>query len=70
MHHQSVVSSSVRSIGYEDASATLEVLFNNGRRYQYAGVPVEVHRAFLTAQSHGRYFHAHIRDKYPTRQIV
>ncbi|WP_053734349.1 KTSC domain-containing protein [Nocardia sp. NRRL S-836] len=70
MHHQTVASSNIRSIGYEDASGTLEVLFNNGRRYRYTSVPVEVHRAFLTAQSHGRYFNAHIRDKYPTRKIV
>jgi hypothetical protein len=68
--HRFVVSSNLRSIGYESTSATLEVSFKNGRRYQYSGVPAEVHQEFMTASSHGKYFHTNIRDRYPTQQVA
>jgi hypothetical protein len=31
-------------------------------------VPSEIHEAFVAADSHGRFFHDHIRDRYPYRR--
>ncbi|MCP2242708.1 KTSC domain-containing protein [Lentzea aerocolonigenes] len=59
-----------RSIGYDSASATLEVVFKSGHTYQYTGVPAEVHDKFMAAPSHGKYFHAHVKDRYPTSQVA
>lgn len=34
-----------------------------GGVYQYFDVPAEVHRGLMAAESHGRYFNQHVRDK-------
>jgi hypothetical protein len=39
MNRQRVESSNIAAIGYESASATLEVEFMNGTLYEYYGVP-------------------------------
>jgi hypothetical protein len=64
MTHTPVVSSMIRSVGYDPASQTLEITFPTGVTYRYAGVPPEVAEAFLAAESKGKYFHAAIRAVY------
>ena len=56
MERQPVSSSNLASVGYEEASATLEVEFVDGGIYQYFGVPSEVHAGLMAAGSHGTYF--------------
>ena len=58
-----VRSSALRSVGYDREQQTLEIEFTNGAAYQYFGVPAEVYRELMAAESHGRYFHQHVRDK-------
>ena len=31
--------------------------------YQYSDVPKSVYEGLMNAESHGRYFHQHVRDK-------
>ncbi len=69
MNHQQVVSTNIHSIGYDSTMTLLEVMFKNGRIYRYEAVPVEVHAQFLVAASHGKYFHAHIRNRYSTQRV-
>ena len=69
MQHTPVSSSNLRSVGYDPASQTLEVAFHGGRLYQYAGVPESVYRGLMSAGSHGRFFAAYIKYRYPTRRI-
>jgi hypothetical protein len=57
----SVESSALESVGYDDESRTLAIEFENGAVYHYFEVPSAVHRGLLDADSHGRYFHQHIR---------
>jgi hypothetical protein len=66
MNRTAVSSSSVRSVGYDEASQTLEVEFNSGGIYQYSGVPKKLSERFLTAPSKGRFFDQNIRDKFRT----
>lgn len=64
-----VVSSSLRSVGYDAASQTLEIEFNTGTVYQYTGVPSEVYEELIVAPSHGKYFAESIKDAYPYSRI-
>lgn len=59
-----VQSSNLCSVGYDEATRTLEIEFNNGSIYRYYGVPPSVYRGLMSALSHGKYFHQHIRDVY------
>ena len=68
MIRQPVTSRNLRSVGYDQASRTLEIEFNSGAIYQYDGVPDAVHGGLMRASSHGSYFHQNIKDRYPYRR--
>jgi hypothetical protein len=53
---------------YDSARRILTVRFVSGRVYAYAGVPRPVYAAFQVAPSKGRFFNAHIRDRYRFRE--
>jgi hypothetical protein len=59
-----VESEAIREIEYDADAEALFVRFTDGDWYRYAGVPPELHAAFLAADSHGRFFQAHIRDRF------
>jgi KTSC domain len=62
---KAVASSNIKSVRWERA---LTVEFHGGRRYTYIGVPVEVWRAMMTAESHGKFLGEHVMKKYQYRQ--
>jgi KTSC domain len=65
MERQAVSSSNIASIGYEEASETLEVEFSkNGRVYQYLNVPSFMFERLMQANSVGTFFNAEIKDAY------
>jgi len=64
MHRTPVVSSNIAEIGYDEASATLEVMFSDGRVYQYFDVPQVVYEQLMHAPSVGQFFNAEIRGIY------
>lgn len=60
MKRQSVSSSNIRSIGFENDA--MEIEFANGRVYRYTGPRVREHYdALMSAPSAGRHFAAHVR---------
>ena len=63
-----IESSMIRSVGYDEASKTLEVEFTSGGIYEYYNVSPQAYKGLLAASSHGRYFLANIRDVYPYRR--
>lgn len=66
-----VASSNIASIGYEgDVSGTLYVAFHSGRMYSYANVPRSVYEGLMSAPSHGKYFHAFIKNRYAYQRIT
>ena len=65
-----VVSSNVKSVGYDPAESVLEVEFNSGALYQYYDVPEEVYNDFMVAASKGKFLWNHIRDVYEYDRIV
>jgi hypothetical protein len=64
MIRQPVASSNIKSIGYESSSEVLEIEFHSGGIYQYYSVPEVIWFGLMHAPSHGRYFHAKIRNRF------
>jgi hypothetical protein len=69
MDRQSVQSSSIASLGYDEAAETLEVEFRNGRIYRYFEVPEHIFYQLMRASSKGRYVNFRIKDSYPYLRI-
>ena len=63
-----VESEAIDEISYDPERSTLFVRFAQGGWYSYFAVPAAVHDAFVAAESHGRFFHDRIRDRYPYRR--
>lgn len=71
MERQSVRSSNLASIGYDEENNILEIEFNHGGIYQYLKVPFDVYEELMNARSHGTYFSANIRNNtsYKTKKL-
>lgn len=69
MKRETVSSSNLASIGYDTENEILEIEFNHGGVYQYFNVPEEVYEELMSADSHGRYFSANIRNDYEYQKI-
>ena len=64
MERIAVQSSNVAEIGYDPDSMILEVLFHNDSLYHYFDVPEVLFRAFVRADSKGRFLHQQIKNNY------
>ena len=64
-----VDSTAISEIDYDAERAKLLVRFASGERYVYVGVPDEIHRSFVEADSKGRFFQLHVRDRYPFNRL-
>ncbi len=70
MKRDSVHSSMITSIGYDDVGTVLEVEFRNGRIYRYFDVPEFLYRGFLLAASKGDYFTRRIDDRFRFEEVT
>lgn len=64
MKRQSVESSNLASIGYDEEKQILEIQFKHGGVYQYFEVSKNVYEELMNADSHGKYFVHNIKDDY------
>ena len=62
-----VDSAAIQTIDYDNEKLFVRLV--SGERYVYVGVPAEVCRSFLDADSKGHFFHAEIRDQYPYNRL-
>lgn len=69
MKRQTVESSNLRSVGYDEKTHTLEIEFQTGGIYHYYDVPSDVYQELMDAPSHGRYFLAEIKNVYRYDQV-
>jgi hypothetical protein len=69
MRRRLVNSSSLRSLGYDSRSRTLEIEFRHTGVYQYHGVPKTVLEEMLKQDSLGAYFNTKIRDIYACARV-
>ncbi len=60
----SVESSNIEKIGYNEHTRILEVQFKNGKRYRYSGVPVDIFKSLRESPSKGHFLSAHIKKFY------
>ncbi len=52
-----------------DWNGTLTLAFHSGGVYEYYHVPHSEYTALMSASSHGKYFHAHIKGRYNYRRV-
>ena len=64
-----VDSTAISEIDFDAERGSLLVRFISGERYIYVGVPGEVCRSFVDADSKGRFFQSEIRDRYPFNRL-
>jgi hypothetical protein len=62
---QSVKSSNLKEVGYEERSSRLRIVFHNNVAYIYTDVPKGTFNALISAESVGEFFTKHIRSKFP-----
>jgi membrane peptidoglycan carboxypeptidase len=73
---KTVDSSSIVSIGYDEDQKILEVELprrekeKQRRIYQYLNVPPKVHKAFMAAESKGRYYDENVKTRYKHREVT
>ena len=71
MERESVVSSDIASVGYDESTSKLEIQFcSNNSIYQYFDVPKIEYSGLMGAASHGKYFHKNIKNKYRYEKIL
>ena len=69
MQRTPVSSSTVAGIGYDIASHTLEIEFNDGRVYQYFDVPQAIYEAFIQASSKGVFLAQQIKGAFRYERV-
>lgn len=69
MLREVVSSSSIRSLGYDARTQTLEVEFVSGSVYRYASVPKDVWAALRKAESKGKFFQRYVRDTFAAQAL-
>jgi len=69
MKRIAIISKVLKSVGYDEATGTLEIEFKNGGLYEYFDVPAEEYSALMLAPSKGTYFGDNIRDAYRFKRV-
>lgn len=70
MQRTYVMSTDIKSVGYDEETRILEIEFFDASIYQYANVPKIAYTALLTAPYKGRHINANIRNQYPSVKIA
>jgi len=65
-----VASTNIASMGYDEATQTLEIEFTNGTVYQYYNVNAPLFEQLRTAGSKGQFLNAYIRNAYPYSRVA
>ena len=69
MIRNDVISSNLKSIGYDSASCILEIEFHSGGIYQYLQVSHSVYTDLIEASSLGKFFAYEIKPNFACKQI-
>lgn len=69
MQRETVRSSSIVSVGYDEVAHELEIEFQGGRVYRYAHVPVAAYRLLLRAPSLGEYVNSVIKPRFDATRV-
>ena len=69
MERSYVPSTNVASIGYDEATETLEVEFLSGSIYQYYNVQKNIYEEMNQAGSKGKFLNTYIKNAYPYSRV-
>ncbi len=69
MDREPVASTNIVSVGYDEASETLEVEFSNGTIYQYYNVGSALYDHLRQSVSKGQFLQAYIKNAYPYSRV-
>jgi len=64
MPRETVDSSAIAAVTYDERRQYFDVELKNGRTYRYFGVPPQAYEEFMAAASKGQYYNDEIRDDY------
>jgi hypothetical protein len=64
-----VVSSNILKVKYNANTQQLFVMFNGGGTYVYDKCPQDEFEKMIKADSKGKYFHKHIKNKYKYKKL-
>ncbi|WP_454765576.1 KTSC domain-containing protein [Cupriavidus campinensis] len=59
-----VNSSWIAAIGYDPGARRMCIRTDQGKTYDFCGVPQEIFDSFLASGSKGRYYDTYIRDRF------
>jgi hypothetical protein len=69
VQRKKVVSSNIKSVGYDVKTHTLEVAFNSGGVYNYFQVSPSMYKALMQADSKGKYLNEHIKGTHRFEKV-
>jgi hypothetical protein len=69
MTRQIIISTDLKSVGYDAVAHVLEVELQSGPISRYFDVPQSVYEALMSAPSKDRYFNDNVQGKYEYRRI-
>ena len=69
MTRQIIISTGLKSVGYDAVAHVLEVELQSGPISRYFDVPPSVYEALMSAPSKTRYFNDNVAGKYESRPI-
>jgi hypothetical protein len=69
MNREPIASTNVASVGYDEASQTLEVEFVNGTVYQYYNVDSGLFESFMQAPSKGQFLNQNIKNAFAFSRV-
>ena len=70
MDWQPLESKMLASVAYDAENRILYLRFRSGHVYRYFEFPGDQYLAFLNAESRGRYFLSHIRDRFRYERLA
>ena len=65
MKLQSVESSMIEAVGYDETTSTLEVVFNSDKTYGYFEVPKTLYLQLMASDPKGSYLISDVIDCFP-----
>ena len=63
------VSSTIKSVEYDDEARELDITFTSGKKYRYFNVPLEIYVEFLDAGSKGKFFNDSIKGAFAFAEV-
>jgi hypothetical protein len=65
-----LVSSTIKSVEYDDGARELDITFTSGKTYRYFNVPLEIYAEFLDAGSRGKFFNDNIKGTFAFAEVA